>query len=149
MPEPLPVRRPSPAIPRVKIFGNITELKNPTRMMLHMAKCAVLSTDVITRVKDATAAAPSTVPERSFCSKGTDKPADHSAAPVERNKTSCNFFGYVANVRLAEVVDEEAPDRDFRADINENSDCPEHQIAGISRRSRALIVQLHGDPPKR
>src|SRR5438445_11135978 len=69
MPEPLPVSGPRPAIPRVKMLGNITELKSPTRMMLHMAKWPVLSTDVITRMKDATAAAPSTVPERSFCSK--------------------------------------------------------------------------------
>src|SRR5436309_16127779 len=92
MPEPLPVSGPRPAIPRVKMLGNITELKSPTRMMLHMAKWPVLSTDVITRMKDATAAAPSTVPERSFCSKAEPTNLPTIALPQEKETKPAAIF---------------------------------------------------------
>src|SRR5438128_715724 len=59
---------------------------------------------------------------------GTDKPADHRAAPIERHKPGCNFFGYIADIRLAEVIDQETPDRDFGTNIQKYSDSAEHQM---------------------
>src|SRR5580692_2882689 len=61
-PEPSPVRGPSSATPRVKILGNMIELKNPTRMMLYMAVCPVVSMETATSAAAHTAQMPSSSP---------------------------------------------------------------------------------------
>lgn len=66
-PDPLPVKGPSPAIPRVKILGNITELNSPTRMMLYIARCPKVSIDTVTRANAAIATAPSSLFAWIFC----------------------------------------------------------------------------------
>ena len=48
------------------MLGNITELKNPTRMMLHIAKCPNVSIEVVTSRHAIIAAIPSTFPGLTF-----------------------------------------------------------------------------------
>ena len=66
MPEPFPVNGPSSATPRLKIVGNIMELKKPTARMLHMAKCPSVSIDRLTRIEVQIANAASRRPGLNF-----------------------------------------------------------------------------------
>jgi len=59
--------RASSAMPRVKILGNMMELKKPTRMMLAMAMWPLVSIEVSTRALAQNAAMPKTVPALTFC----------------------------------------------------------------------------------
>ena len=67
-PEPASVSGPRPSIDKVKMLGNITELKNPIARMLQTATVPRLSIEVVTRAKATIAAKPRTVPVRTFCS---------------------------------------------------------------------------------
>ena len=61
-PEPSPVSGPSSATPNVKMLGNMIELKNPTRMMVYIAVCPVVSIEIATSAAALTVQMPSNSP---------------------------------------------------------------------------------------
>jgi hypothetical protein len=67
-PEPASVSGPRPSIDKVKILGNITELKNPIARMVQTANEPRLSIEVVMSAKATIAAKPSTVPVLTFWS---------------------------------------------------------------------------------
>src|ERR1700756_4605690 len=58
----------------------------------------------------------------------SDESPDHGAQPVERNVFRSRQLTNVADVRLAEVVDQETANGDFRSHVNENSNHAEHEL---------------------
>src|SRR4029077_5567785 len=72
----------------------------------------------------------------------TDEPSDHSPPPKEGNETGCHFFRQASNFGLAEVVDEEAADRNLGADIDENPDGSKDQVGMIPDAVVDLFTQL-------
>ncbi len=77
-PEPFPVSGPRPSMPKVKMLGNITELKSPTQMMVPMASQPVLAMEVSTSRHATTATVPSTVRGGQLLQHGcADEAADH------------------------------------------------------------------------
>ena len=142
-PEPSPVSGPSSATPRVKMLGNMIELKKPTRMMLYIAMCPVVSIEIATSAAAHTAQIPSSPRVLIFCRmRRSDETSDHRAAPIEGDEAGRNFCRQAANLRLAEVVHQETSDRNLGADINENADRAEDQDSDASRSSRSPSRRL-------
>ncbi len=144
-PEPSPVKGPSsPAMPSVKMLGNITELNSPTRMMLHIARCPKLRIDMHTSNDATIAAKPNTVPVRSFCRiAGSNEPSHHRAQPVQRHVPGGHQLRDVANIGLVEIVDEETSDRHFRAHVYKDTHHAQHEVRALpetSHRECALPV---------
>src|SRR4029077_6071579 len=52
---------------------------------------------------------------------GADKTADHSTTPIKRDVPGRSLLGEVADGGLRKIVNQKAADRNFRANINENS----------------------------
>src|ERR1700704_5738940 len=90
-PDPLPVRGPSSATPRLKIVGNMIELKNPTARIVHIAVW------------------PPNIME-----------ATTSAAPVERNISSGGLSGHSRDGGQAEIVHQKTANGNLRAHIRKN-----------------------------
>src|SRR4029077_17925896 len=59
---------------------------------------------------------------------GTDETSDHCPTPVEGHEAGRYLFGKSANLRLAEVVDQEASDGDLGPDVNKDADRAKDQI---------------------
>src|SRR5215472_15891823 len=88
MPDALPVKGPSSATPRLKIVGNMMELKNPTARMLHMAKCPCVSIDRQTSDEVQIANVPKRCPALTFLIG----PRQESARSLPRpNRTTRNL----------------------------------------------------------
>ena len=66
-PEPSPVSGPSSATPRVKMLGNMMELKNPTSRMDHIATGPLLKTETVTSSIATMAQKVRTLPVLTFC----------------------------------------------------------------------------------
>ena len=82
IPEPSPVSGPSSATPSVKMLGNMMELKKPTRMMLYIATCPVVSMEIATRAAAQTAQIPSRPRVLIFC-KSADPMKRPTIAPPQ------------------------------------------------------------------
>lgn len=82
-----------------------------------------------TKMHAVVAAMPKTVPVRTFCrmAEPTNRPT--IAPPIIRNVACGNQDRNVADVGLAEIVDQKTADRYFCSHIDENSHHPQNQIA--------------------
>src|SRR5580698_8553242 len=65
-PDPLLVIGPSPAMPSVKMLGNMMELKKPHRTMVQMATLPEVDMDVIRSAEAANPKIPSSLPDFTF-----------------------------------------------------------------------------------
>src|SRR5580700_1750985 len=83
----------------------------------------------------------------------TEEAADHRAEPVRGEVSRGGAAGEVADIRLTEIVDEEAADGNFRANVDENSNDSEDEMAVFpeTRGGLALVVlgSRNGRQPKR
>src|SRR5580704_2077206 len=132
-PEPSPVSGPRPSIASVKMVGNITELNKPTAMIVHIATWPKVSIDAATRTAAIKAATPRILFGEIFCC---------NPEPIKRNKAGRYFLRNVANVGLAEVIHQKASDRNFRPNVDENSDCAENQVAVAPNRIMYGAISL-------
>src|SRR6266571_604538 len=107
MPDPLPVSGPSSATPRLKMVGNMIELNSPTARMLHIAPYPPISMET---------------------ESGAEKSSDHSAAPIERNKTGGGSRRKISNLRQPEKVHQKAAYGDLRTHVGEDSDRAQNQV---------------------
>ena len=60
---------------------------------------------------------------------GAAETPNHGAAPIERDIEGGGFLRHVADVGLIQIVDEETSNRDFGADVDENRNHTEDQVA--------------------
>src|SRR5277367_1310127 len=85
-PDPLPLKGPSSASPKLKMVGNMIELKNPTARMLHIATRPLKSIEAVTN-------APATIAQRPSKYRGLKRwrsPAPRkrpSMEPPQKNET--------------------------------------------------------------
>ena len=60
---------------------------------------------------------------------GADEAPDHRTAPIEGNVACRDALRQAADIRLREVIDQEAADGNFRAHVDENADGAQHEVA--------------------
>src|ERR1700748_355729 len=109
MPEPWLVCLPRPSMASVKIVGNMIELKRPTAMIAYIAVEPEVAIESAMSAMAPTACTPRTLPGLHIRQReGADERADHGAQPVERDQLRARGLRQAADVRLLEVVHEEA-----------------------------------------
>src|SRR5580692_6353024 len=129
MPDPLPLKGPSSASPKLKMVGNMIELKNPTARMLHIAVWPLKSIEAVTN-------APATIAQRASRLSGPEtlqkscakKAPEHGATPEERDKACRSLGGEAGNLGQAKIVHQKASDRNLGPHIGENANCAEEEI---------------------
>ena len=128
--EALLVRRPSPSMPSVKMVGNMMELNSPMAMMLHMATRPVL---VMVVASSTTTASANRHSSRRAHRTGAGAASRRSGRPWRRpsraRRSAWLDDGNVADVRVRDVVDEEAADRHLAADVDEDRERTETHVA--------------------
>src|SRR6185436_18870638 len=99
-PDPLPVSGPSSATPRVKMLGNMMELKSPTAIMLHIARCPLVSMETVTSAgahrEQALGLEP---PQR----RSAQEAPHHRASPIERDIPGRDLWRDARDVGLTAV----------------------------------------------
>src|SRR5580704_7207394 len=86
MPDPLPLKGPSSASPKLKMVGNMIELKNPTARVLHIAIWPLKSIEPVTNAPAAIAQRPSRYLGLKRCSNPAPRKRP-SMEPPQKNET--------------------------------------------------------------